>query len=103
MTVINITNFIRKTGYPPYISSPSFASQLRTETFTLEAKTHAIRFIAGNQDEEISVTVDPKPFGGNWKVGAFGTGVTAHKKDNATAVVRVPGGSGKFEVVFSAA
>ncbi|KAF8606259.1 Bet v1-like protein [Ceratobasidium sp. AG-I] len=102
-TVINTTNFIRNTGYPPYISSPSFASQLRTETFTLGTRTHRIRFIAGNQDEEISVTVDPRPFGGNWRVGAFGMGAAARKKDNATAVVRVPAGSGKFEVVISAA
>lgn len=103
MTVINITNFIRATGYPPYISSPSIASQLRTETFTLETKTHVIRLIAGNQDEEISVAVDPKMFGGNWKVGASGLGVVAEKKDNSTAVVRVPAGSGKFEVSITAA
>lgn len=103
MTVINIADYIRKTGHPPYISSSSFASQLRTETFTLETKAHVIRFIAGSQDEEINVTVDPKPFGGSWKVVGSGIGVTTQKKDSVTAVVRVSAGSGKFEVIITAA
>ncbi|QRV82590.1 hypothetical protein RhiJN_10605 [Ceratobasidium sp. AG-Ba] len=103
LAIVNISNFIRSSGYPPYIASSSITSQLRTETFNLENKRHEIKCIAGDQDEEIHIAVDPKPFGGNWKVEVAGNGVSVEKKDDNTAVVRVSGGSGKFEVNISAA
>ncbi|KAG8744470.1 hypothetical protein FRC10_010140 [Ceratobasidium sp. 414] len=102
LAIVNITNFIRSSGCPPYISGSSISSQLRTEHFNLEAKTHNIKFIAGDEDEDITVVVDPKPFGGNWKVEVSGQGVSAEKKDEG-AVVHVPAGSGQFEVNITAA
>ncbi|KAG9086420.1 hypothetical protein FRC06_003093 [Ceratobasidium sp. 370] len=102
LAIVNITNFIRSSGWPPYISSPSISSQLRAEIFSLEAKTHNIKFIAGDKDEDITVVVDSKPFGGNWKVEVSGQGVSAEKKDEG-AVVHVPAGSGQFEVSITAA
>jgi hypothetical protein len=103
MAITNITNFIRSSGYPPYISTPSFASQLRTETFNLEGRSHIVKFIAGDKEEEIVIAVDPKPFGGSWKIKTSGQGVSAEKKDEGNVVVRVPAGSGQFEVGITAA
>ncbi|QRV96594.1 start domain-containing protein [Ceratobasidium sp. AG-Ba] len=103
MSIVNIAGFIRSSGWPPYISSSSISSQLRTETFSLENRSHKIKFIAGSQEEEITVAVDPKPFGGDWKVEVFGNGVSVEKKDNNTAVIFVSAGSGKFELNIVAA
>ncbi|KAF8606258.1 Bet v1-like protein [Ceratobasidium sp. AG-I] len=103
LAIVNITNFIRSSGYPPYISSPSFGSQLRTEHFSLEDKTHNVKFIAGNDEGDITIVVDPKPFGENWKVEVSGEGAAVEKKDDSTALVHVKPGSGKFEVSIAAA
>lgn len=103
MAIVNITNFIRSSGYPPYISSKSFNSQLRTEHFSLEDRKHVIKFIPGNDEEDITVAVDPKPFGGNWKVEVAGQGAAVEKKDDSTALVHVKPNSGNFEVTISAA
>jgi len=103
LAIVNITNFIRSSGYPPYISSESFSSQLRAETFSLEGKSHDVKFIAGDKEEDIEIKVDPKPFGGNWKVEVTGSGAAVEKKDDATALVHVKPGSGNFDVTIAPA
>ncbi|KAG9124305.1 hypothetical protein FRC07_012075 [Ceratobasidium sp. 392] len=102
--VAKVIQFIQSSGHPPYISTPSISSQLRTEMFDLKAKTHTIKLIAGNQEEELAVAVDPKLFGGNWKVQVFGDGnVSVGKKTGTSAAVHVPAGSGKVEIGITAA
>lgn len=103
LAIVNISNFVRSSGYPPYISSPSFSSQLRAETFSLEGKSHDIKFIAGDKEEEIVIAVDPKPFGGNWAVKVVGEGAAVEKKDDTTALVHVKPGSGNFDVSIAPA
>lgn len=103
LAVVNITNFIRDKGVPPYISSKDLKSQLRTEVVNIESRNHVAKFIAGDSEEQITFTVDPKVFGGNWQVGVSGNGVAAEKQDDTTAVVKVPGGAGSYEVTISAA
>lgn len=101
--VVNLCNFIRDKGVPPYISSKELKSQLRTELVNVEDKKHAIKLIAGDSEEEITITVDPKLFGGNWQVGVSGNGVAAEKRDDTTAIVKVPAGAGQYEVTINAA
>lgn len=103
LAIVNISNFIRDKGVPPYIASKDLSSQLRTEIVNFEGRTHTIRLIAGDKDEELPIVVDPKVFGGNWKVEATGNGVSAEKQDEGSAVVKVPGGAGRYEVTISAA
>ncbi|KAJ1305784.1 hypothetical protein OPQ81_010514 [Rhizoctonia solani] len=102
LAVVNITNFIRNKGAPPYVTNTDLKSQLRTELVNIEGRTHAIKLIAGDQDEELKVKVDPKVFGGNWKVGTEGNGVSAEKAGD-DAVVKVPANAGRYEVTISAA
>lgn len=102
LAVVNIHNFIRDKGVPPYITNKDLKSQLRTEAVNVEGRTHIIKLIAGDSSEEVSIAVDPKLFGGNWKVGTEGNGVSAEKSGD-NAVVKVPGGAGRYEVTISAA
>ncbi|KAG8748175.1 hypothetical protein FRC12_013920 [Ceratobasidium sp. 428] len=102
LAITNISNFIQSSGYPPYISSTSISSQLRTEVFSLEKKTHNVKFIAGDKEEHITICVDSESFGGNWKVEVSGQGVSV-KKEGDEAVVHVSAGSGQFEVNITAA
>ncbi|KAG9125784.1 hypothetical protein FRC07_006239 [Ceratobasidium sp. 392] len=101
--VAKVTQFIRSSGHPPYICTSPISSQLRTEMFDLKAKTHTIKLIAGNQEEELTITVDPKPFGGNWKVQVSGDDNVSAEKTGTSAVIRVLAGSGKVEVRITAA
>ncbi|ELU45072.1 START domain-containing protein [Rhizoctonia solani AG-1 IA] len=102
LAVVNITNFIRNKGVPPYITNQDLKSQLRTEVVDVEKRHHEIRLIAGDTDEELKIAVDPKLFGGNWSVGVTGDGVAA-EKDGDNAVVKVPAGTGRYEVKIDAA
>ncbi|CAE6376004.1 unnamed protein product [Rhizoctonia solani] len=102
LAVVNITNFIRDKGVPPYITNSTFTSQLRTEIIDVEKKEHVIRLIAGDKEEELAIKVDPKAFGGDWKVAVNGNGVAAEKAGE-NAVVKVPAGAGRYEVTISAA
>ncbi|KAG8736443.1 hypothetical protein FRC10_009314 [Ceratobasidium sp. 414] len=102
--IAKVIHFIRSSGHPPFISTPSFSSQLRTEIFDLKGKAHTVKLIASGQDEELAITVDPKPFGGSWKVQVSGNGdLSAEKKSPTSAIVRVAAGSGKIEVRITAA
>ncbi|KAG9075117.1 hypothetical protein FRC06_010260, partial [Ceratobasidium sp. 370] len=102
--VAKVIHFVRSSGHPPFISTQSFLSQLRTETFDLKGKTHTIKLIASGQEEELAIAVDPKPFGGNWKVQVSGDGdLSGERKNSASAVVRIPAGSGTIEVRITAA
>ncbi|KAF8750646.1 hypothetical protein RHS01_09147 [Rhizoctonia solani] len=89
LAVVNITNFIRNKGVPPYITNQDLKSQLRTEVVDVEKRHHEIRLIAGDTDEELKIAVDPKLFGGNWSVGVTGDGVAA-EKDGDTRWSRFP-------------
>ncbi|KAG8711551.1 hypothetical protein FRC08_015743 [Ceratobasidium sp. 394] len=101
--VAKVLHFVRSSGHPPFILTPSFSSQLRTEIFDLKGRAHTAKFIASNQEEELVITVDPKPFGGSWKVQVSGNGdLSAEKKGPTSAVVRIPARSGKFEVRITA-
>ncbi|CAE6463356.1 hypothetical protein ACGC1H_000094 [Rhizoctonia solani] len=102
LSVVNITNFIRDKGVPPYIANKELGSQLRTEVISIEEKKHEAKLIAGDQDEQLAFVVDPKVFGGNWKVDVNGNGVSADKSGD-NAVVKVPAGAGRYEVTISAA
>ncbi|QRW25081.1 start domain-containing protein [Rhizoctonia solani] len=84
LAVVNITNFIRN------------------KVVDVEKRHHEIRLIAGDTDEELKIAVDPKLFGGNWSVGVTGDGVAA-EKDGDNAVVKVPAGTGRYEVKIDAA
>ncbi|KAG8706062.1 hypothetical protein FRC08_001295 [Ceratobasidium sp. 394] len=101
--VAKVLHFIRSSGHPPFILTSSFSSQLRTEIFDLKGRAHTAKFIANNQEEELAIAVDPTPFGGSWKVQVSGNGdLSAEKKGPTSAVVRIPAGSGKFEVRITA-
>jgi hypothetical protein len=102
LSVVNITNYIRSHGVPPYIASTKLSSQLRTEVLNVEGRTHIIKLIAGD-NEELTIVIDPKVFGGNWKIGTTGEGVSAEQKDEGSAIVKVPAGAGHYEVTISAA
>lgn len=103
LAVVNLTDFLRSRGVPPYISSKDLSSQLRTELVNIEGKKHEIKLIAGDSEEQFTIVVDPKVFSGNWQVGVSGNGVAAEKQDDTTAVIKVPGGAGRYEVTISAA
>ncbi|CAE6529209.1 unnamed protein product [Rhizoctonia solani] len=100
LTVVHITNFIRDKGVPPYITNSDLKSQLRTEIVNIEGKKHVINCIAGDQDEEVRIAVDPKVFGGNWKVESNGASA---EKDGDNAVIKVSANAGRYEVTISAA
>ncbi|KAG8683058.1 hypothetical protein FRC09_016325, partial [Ceratobasidium sp. 395] len=99
-----VIHFIQSSGHPPLILTSSLWSQLRTEIFDLKAKTHTIKLISSNQDEELAIAVDPKPFGGSWKIEILGgSNTSAEKKTSTSAAVRVPAESGKVEIRITAA
>ncbi|CAE6485856.1 unnamed protein product [Rhizoctonia solani] len=102
LSVVNITNFIRDKGVPPYITNKELSSQLRTDIVNIEEKKHVANLIAGGQDEQVTFAVDPKVFGGNWKVEVNGNGVSAEKSGD-NAVVKVPANAGQYQVIISAA
>ncbi|KDN38471.1 hypothetical protein RSAG8_09456, partial [Rhizoctonia solani AG-8 WAC10335] len=102
LSVVNIANFIREKGVPPYIANKELNSQLRVEHISIEEKKHVAKLIAGDKEEDVTFVVDPKVFGGNWKVDVNGNGVSAEKSGD-NAVVKVPGGSGRYDVTISAA